>query len=468
MHDLSDRDAVELAAMIASGRVSPVEVMRATLERLDQVEPRIHAFSHVMHDEAMAAARRAERQLTDGAPLPPLFGVPVSAKDLIAVEGAPLCFGSRAYAGNVAGSDAPAVARLRAAGAIVIGKTTTSEMGCKAVGDSPLTGATRSPWDPACTAGGSSAGAAASVAAGVTPVAIGTDGGGSIRIPAALNGLVGFKAQFGRVPVYPHSATPELAHVAPIARSVRDIALLLQVLAGHDARDPGSLLQPPPDFQRAVAAAPGRMRIAWSPTFGYATPDPEVVALVEATVQALARAGCHVELVVAPFGPDPADVWSQIFYGQVAARYGDVIDERPELIDPAVLPLLREAATRPALVHARALAARRQLYDRMRQLFERFDVLVSPTLPVASVPVGIDVPAGQEGRNLVTWASYTYPFNLTGSPAASVPAGRTASGHPVGMQVAGRPGSETDLLSLCAAVEASRPWPTIAPIHRPA
>lgn len=464
LDDLMACDAVELASMVASGHVSPVEIVQASLERLERLEPALNAFSHVLRTEALDAARLAERQRADGSPLPPLFGVPFSVKDLIAVEGAPLAFGCRAFADNRAAIDAPSVARLRAAGAIVIGKTTTSEMGCKAVGASPLTGFTRSPWDPACTAGGSSAGAAASVAAGVTPVALGTDGGGSIRIPAALNGLVGFKAQFGRVPVFPHSATPELAHVAPLARSVRDIALMLQVISGHDARDPGSLMQAPPNFLRAADTVPRKVRIAWSPTYGYARPEAEVVDVVEAAVRALERGGCEVDLVEAPFGPDPGDAWTQLFYAQVATRYGDLLESRPDLIDPAVLPLLHETATRPALVHARALAARRQVYDQLRVLFERFDVLISPTLPVASVPVGLDVPPGQEGRNLVTWASYTYPFNLTGLPAASLPAGRTAAGHPVGLQAVGRPGGDAELLNFCAALEALRPWPRVAPL----
>jgi len=462
--DLLVCDAVELASMIASGHVSPVEAVRASLDRLQRVEPTLNAFSHVLRDEALEAARRSEQQRADGSPLPPLFGVPFSVKDLIAVDGAPLAFGCRAFADNRASIDAPSVARLRAAGAIVIGKTTTSEMGCKAVGASPLTGFTRSPWDPACTAGGSSAGAAASVATGVTPVALGTDGGGSIRIPAALNGLVGFKAQFGRVPVFPHSATPDLAHVAPLARSVRDVALMLQVMAGHDARDPGSLMQAPPNFLRAADAVPRKVRIAWSPTYGYAEPDAEVVGVVEAAVKALERGGCEVELVEAPFGPDPGDAWTQLFYAQVAARYGGLLDNQPDLIDPAVLPLLRAAAARPALAHARALTVRRHVYDQLRALFERFDVLISPTLPVASVPVGLDLPRGHEGRNLVTWASYTYPFNLSGLPAASLPAGHTSTGHPVGMQAVGRPGGDAELLNFCAAFEALRPWPRVAPL----
>ncbi len=457
-------DAVELASMIASGHASPVDAVSAALARLADVQPHLNAFSHVMHDEAMAQARRAEALQASGAQLPPLFGVPVSIKDLIAVGGAPLAFGSRAFADNRASQDAPAVERLRGAGAIVIGKTTTSELGCKAVGASPLTGLTRSPWDLRRTAGGSSAGAAASVAAGVTSVALGTDGGGSIRIPAALNGLFGFKAQFGRVPVYPSSATPDLAHVAPLARSVRDAALMMQVISGHDARDPTSMSEARPDFRHAAARPPRRLRVAWSPTLGYARPTPEVLALTESALKTFELWGCDIEEIAAPLGPDPAGAWTQIFYTQVAARVGESRLESPHLLDPAIVPLLRNESTRSSLAYAQALSVRRDLQEHLRILFQRFDVLVSPTLPVAEVEAGLDIPPSQAGRNLVTWASYTYPFNLSGHPAASIPAGLTAQGHPVGLQVVSRPRAEMDLLTLCAAFEAARPWAKLAPM----
>ena len=463
--DVLAMDAVELASMIAAGILSPVDSVAIALERLDAVEPRINAFCHVMREQAMADAERAKVQQASGATLPPLFGVPVSVKDLIAVADAPLRFGSRLFADNCSELDAPAVARLRAAGAIIIGKTTTSELGCKAVGDSPLTGFTRSPWDLSKTAGGSSAGAAASVAAGVTPVALGTDGGGSIRIPAALNGLFGFKAQFGRVPAFPRSATPSLAHVAPISRSVRDAALMLQVIAGHDPRDPGALHRAPPDFLGAVAGRRRPLKIAWSPDFGYAKPEAEVLRVAETALQTFLLWGCEIEQVELPFGRDPADAWTLQFYVQVAARLGAALDERPELLDAAVLTQLRRSSRQTALEYAQALAEQRDLQGRLGALFERFDVLVSPTLPVASVDVGVDIPPGQDLRNAVTWASYTYPFNLSGNPAASIPAGQTIAGHPVGLQIVSRPYAEAELLSLCAAYEAERPWRKLAPFR---
>ncbi|WP_151449173.1 amidase [Lacisediminimonas profundi] len=462
-YPLAYRDATELAGLIASGQLSPLELMERTLARLDQFEPRINAFSHVMRAEALAAARKAEARCSTGEPLPPLHGIPVSVKDLIAVGGVPYAFGSRAFADNIAAADAPAVERLRRAGAIVIGKTTTSELGCKAVGDSPLTGITRNPWDLSTTPGGSSAGAAASVAAGITPIALGTDGGGSIRIPAALTGLFGIKGQFGRVPVFPRSATPELAHVAPLSRSVRDAALLLGIISGYDARDPGSLPQPVPDFVQACDQPMRRFRIAWSPTFGYARPDPEVLAIVERAVQTLGTLGCEIELVEAPFGPDPADAWSLIFYSQVAARVESILKTDPDLLDPAVRPWLQAAKQRSVMDYCQAANVRHELYQRLRGLFDRFDLLVSPTLPLSSVEAGITIPPGFEHCNPVTWTSYTYPFNLTGNPAASVPVGFTTRGHPVGMQLVSRPYAEADLFCIASAFEAACPWSPAIP-----
>jgi aspartyl-tRNA(Asn)/glutamyl-tRNA(Gln) amidotransferase subunit A len=244
--DFDFMTALELRRLIAARAISPVELTERALARAEASQASLNAFCHLVPEEARSAARRAEEAVMRGAPLGLLHGLPVSVKDLIAVGGQPYASGSRAMASNIAAADAPAVERLRAAGAIIIGKTTTSEFGAKPVGDSPLTGITRHPWDLAKTPGGSSAGAAASVAAGITPCALGTDGGGSLRIPAALTGLVGFKAQFGRVPVWPTSATPTLAHVGALARNVADAALLTTAVAGHDPRDPFAVGRPRP------------------------------------------------------------------------------------------------------------------------------------------------------------------------------------------------------------------------------
>ncbi|MBO6784541.1 MAG: amidase, partial [Alphaproteobacteria bacterium] len=265
-HELDYMSAAEMRLRIARKDLSPVELTRRALERAEETEPALNAFFVLQADAAMDAAKAAEDAVMKGDALGALHGIPVSVKDLIAVGGMPFAFGSRTMEGNVAADDAPAVERVRAAGAVVIGKTTTSEFGCKPVGDSPLTGITRNPWNTDKTPGGSSAGAAASVAAGVTPFALGTDGGGSVRIPSAFTGLAGIKGSFARVPVWPTSATPTLAHVGPLARTVRDAAMLFTAIAGYDARDPFSIAGPVPDVLAACDQSVAGMRVAWSPT----------------------------------------------------------------------------------------------------------------------------------------------------------------------------------------------------------
>jgi aspartyl-tRNA(Asn)/glutamyl-tRNA(Gln) amidotransferase subunit A len=456
--DLAYRSATDVARLIASGEISALEALDASLARLAATEPKLNAFVATLAVEARRDAQAADERQRRGAALGPLHGVPVSVKDLVAVAGAPFTFGSRSMAHNVAAADAASIERLRSAGAIIIGKTTTSEYGCKAVGESPLTGITRNPWDLRKTAGGSSAGAAASVAAGVTAIAVGTDGGGSIRIPAALTGLVGIKAQFARVPVYPTPATPTLAHVCPIARTVRDAALLFMALAGHDARDPASLPIPVPDALAACDRDVRALRIAWSPTFGYAPVDPDVRATAERAARAFAAMGCDVDEVDAPFGADPADLWSAEFYAGIGARLGPVLRERRDVLDPDVAAVVEHATALRAEDYYRAVFGRYEFRERVRGFFEAYDLLLSPTLPVAGVDAGIAVPPALAGRNIVTWVCYTYPFNLTGQPAASVPAGFTPAGLPVGLQIVARPFREDHLFAAAAALESARPW----------
>jgi aspartyl-tRNA(Asn)/glutamyl-tRNA(Gln) amidotransferase subunit A len=455
--------ARELARAIVSRGLSPVEAVESSLARLDATEARLHSFVTVLADRALRDAKRIETQLRQRKPQGPLAGVPISVKDLIAVGGAPLTFGSRSMADNVAPHDAVAVERLEDAGAIIIGKTTTSEFGCKAVGDSPLTGSTRNPWDLSKTAGGSSAGAAASVAAGVTSIALGTDGGGSIRIPAAMTGLFGVKAQFGRVPVFPVAANPTLAHVCPIGRDVRDVALLLSVLSGYDARDPHSVPAAAPDYLAACDRDPRALKIAWSPSFGYAAPDVEVCAIAEAAVRTFTELGCVVEEVDAPLGPDPAAIWTAEFYAGVAARLAPILRERRELLDPEVATMVEQALTMDAEAYGHAVQMRYVFREKVRKFFGEYDLLLSPTLPVAGVDAGVSIPPRFGDRNLVTWVGYTYPFNLTGQPAASIPAGFTRGGLPVGLQLVARAYREEDLFAAAAAFETARPWPQHAP-----
>ncbi len=449
--------ALELKGLLAERSISPVELVEDTLSRQDALEPQINAFVNRTPEQALAAAREAERAIGAGEG-GAIAGLPVSVKDLVPVAGVPWTFGSRPFADNVVDFDAPSVERIRQAGGCIIGKSTTSEFGCKAVCDSPLSGITRNPWDLAKTPGGSSGGAGASVAAGLTPFALGTDGGGSVRIPSALCGLFGIKAQFGRVPIFPVSAAPTLAHVGSIARTVRDAALLLGVMAGHDRRDAFGVAEPTPDFLAACDASAEGLRIAWSPTLGYAQPEPEVAALCEAAARRFEALGCTVELVEDALGTDPVEIWMAEFYGGIGTKLKDLMAERPDELDSAVVATLSAGLDRSTVEFFTQVFARYDFREKMRQFFERYDLLLSPTLPCAAFDVGHDTPPELGARNIVSWVYYTYPFNLTGQPAASIPAGFTASGLPVGLQMVAGINREVDILRAAAAFEEAAPW----------
>ena len=449
--------AMEMRRRIAAKEISPVDVTKRALAKADGTQATLNAFYHLMPDEALAAAKVAEDAVMKGAPLGAIHGIPFSAKDLMAVKGVGYASGSRTMKSNVATVDAPAVERAKAAGGILIGKTTTSEFGCKPVGDSPLTGITRHPWNLEKTPGGSSAGAAASVAAGITPFALGTDGGGSVRIPSAFTGLAGLKGQFGRVPVWPTSATPTLAHVGPLARSVQDTALLFSVIAGFDRRDPFGVAGPVPDVLGAAKASVTNLRIAYSPTFGYARPDPEVVKLTDKAAQTFEALGCRVELVEKVFESDPADLWTAEFYAGVGIRLRSFMENQRDLLDPAVADVLQPALSQDMRDYYTKVFARYALRDTLRTFFETYDLLISPVIPVTSLDAGKNIPDMLTDRNLVSWVYYTYPFNLTGQPAASVCAGIAPDGMPVGLQIVGRSHCEDDVVRAAAAFERSQP-----------
>jgi aspartyl-tRNA(Asn)/glutamyl-tRNA(Gln) amidotransferase subunit A len=438
--------AADLVAAVRARRVRATAVVRAFLDRTERLEPRLNTYVTRTDELALRAAHRVDALLAEGHEPGALAGLPVSVKDLIAVGGVRQTFGSWAFADHVAAEDAPAVARLRAAGACITGKTTTSELGGKAVGDAPLTGITRNPWNLAHTPGGSSAGAAAGVAAGLVPAALGTDGGGSLRIPASFCGLVGFKPSFGRVPVWPASATPGLAHVGPLARSVADCALLMSVIAGPDARDPGSLALPVPD-----AAPPHAWRIGWceklGPGAGRAT--AEVLEHGRRALDALVRAGCTVVALDPLFADDPAPAWNAEFYAGIAARL-PAPDART---DPALRRMMQASQALGASGHARAAALKRGVRQRVESLFERIDLLATPATPTSALPVGVDAPPGLEGAGPVDWSCFTYPFNLTGHPALSLPVGLGLDGLPIGLQLVAAPRHELALLQAAQAIE---------------
>jgi aspartyl-tRNA(Asn)/glutamyl-tRNA(Gln) amidotransferase subunit A len=457
LEELSRMSAVEMRQHIVRKELSPVEITKHALAAAEATQKTLNAFSALTSEAALAAAKTAEDRLMKGEELGALHGIPFSVKDLIAVKDVNYASGSKTMAKNVATVSAPSVQRAQAAGGILIGKTTTSEFGCKPVGDNLLTGITRSPWNPQKTPGGSSAGAASSVAAGITPFALSTDGGGSTRIPASLSGLFGIKGQFGRVPVWPTSATPTLAHVGAIARNVQDGALLFSVIAGYDPRDPFGVAGPVPDVIGASQAGVKGLRIAFSPTFGYARPDKAVADIVKKAVQKLEDLGCLVEEVDKVFDKDPVDIWTAEFYAGVGIKLRPFVEKQRDLLDPAVADVLEEALSQDMRTYYEKVFERYAFREQMRLFFEKYDVLVSPVLPVSSLDVGLNIPRHLKDRNLVSWVYYTYPFNLTGQPAGTVCAGLDSENMPVGLQIVGRTMGENDVVRLAAAYERSQP-----------
>ena len=454
------RSALELRDLVRKKDVSPVEVTDAVLARLEAVDPALNAFCLVAADAARAAAREAEIAVVKGEPLGALHGVPLSIKDLLATRGLTTTGGSRLFAEHVPAEDAIPVARLRAAGAVILGKTNTSEFGHKAVTENPLFGVTRNPWDPALTPGGSSGGGAAAVASGVGPLALGSDGGGSVRIPASFCGIYGFKPSYGRVPYaggFPGWA--HVSHVGPLARSVRDAALMLDVLAGADDRDRHSLPREAGSYLEACDADVRGLHVAWTPDLGYAAVDPRVRVACESAAAAFEALGCHVE-VVSPGWENPEDFFSTLIAAQLHAAWAERLPEAEPLMDPTLVKLIRRGAPITASAYIRAVERIDAYWEEVRVFLERFDLLLMPTVAVPPFAAGAPPPREVAGArvSVLGWMPFTYPFNLTGQPAASVPAGWTDEGLPVGLQIVGRRHADGTVLAACAAFEAAHPW----------
>jgi Asp-tRNA(Asn)/Glu-tRNA(Gln) amidotransferase A subunit family amidase len=464
--------ASELRQHYLARELSPVEVVKVILERIELFNPVLNAYILVAGDVARSHARSAEAVFArrDGAHENlPLLGVPASIKDNLATSGLRTTMGSRLLADWVPDFDAVVVERLRAAGAIVLGKTNTSEYGWKGDAGNLLVGPTRNPWQLDRSSGGSSGGAAAAVVSGLGPIAIGTDGAGSLRIPAAFCGVVGYKPAQGTVPVFPNSGIGTLSHHGPIARTTSDISLVLGAIAGPDARDrlsvPIAKHNDVPDGEPTIAG----LRIAWSPTLGYARVEPQVLASVAAAVQTFAELGCHVEEIDPGF-EDPHDALWTIMLAAHATQHAADLDAVRDLIDPGRLALVDAGRSLSAIDLGHARATRGRFYDRMTKLMNSWDLLVTPTMPLVAFKAGLDAPnelAGEPTSKFL-WTPFTYPFNLTGHPAISLPCGFADDGLPVGMQIIG-PWRRDDLVLRAAALyEALRPWPMLAPLAAPA
>jgi aspartyl-tRNA(Asn)/glutamyl-tRNA(Gln) amidotransferase subunit A len=456
--------AAALVVAYRERRLSPVEVANAALERIEAADRELNAFCLVDGDRALTEARASEARWAEGAPAGLLDGVPVAVKDILLTRGWPTLRGSKTIdpAGPWA-DDAPTVAALRRHGAVIPGKTTTPEFGWKGVTDSPLTGITRNPWDPARTPGGSSGGSAAALAAGMAALALGTDGGGSIRIPCGFCGLPGLKPTFGRVPAWPASPFGSVAHIGPMARTVEDLALLLDVIGRPDARDWQALPAPPGSFRDGLEAGVRGLRIAFSPDLGYARVDPEVAALVEAAAGALADLGAHVERADPGFA-DPRRTFDTLWWagaGRVVAGLADTAD-----VDPGLLAVAAAGQSIPLADYLAALADRDALAGRMSGFLGAHDLLLTPALPIPAFAAGRNLPEGWDDDAWQSWTPFTYPFNLTQQPAAVVPCGFTADGMPAGIQLVGARHADALVLRAARAYEAAHPQPTVSPRWR--
>jgi aspartyl-tRNA(Asn)/glutamyl-tRNA(Gln) amidotransferase subunit A len=454
--------ATELLAEYRAGRLSPVAATEDALARIAERDAEVNAFCLVDGDRALAAAAASADRWRRGEPHGLLDGVPVSVKDLLLTRGMPTLRGSHAIdPAQRWDEDAPSVARLREHNAVVLGKTTTPEFGWKGVTDSPLTGVTRNPWDPTRTAGGSSGGAAAAVAAGMGTFSLGTDGGGSIRIPAAFSGVFGIKPTYGLVPIYPASPFGTLSHVGPLSWSVRDAALALDVVAGPDSRDWSAGPRPDRSFLSAVEAAGvtgiAGMRIAFSPTLGYAAVDDEVADLAAAAVKVFAEVGAVVSTTDPGFA-DPVDAFQVLWFAGAAASAAGLTDAQRARLDPGLREVSERGARYSAADYLEATAARAALGRTMGEFHDHFDLLVTPTMPIPAFEAGAEVPPGSAATRWTGWTPFTYPFNMTQQPAASVPCGFTSAGLPVALQVVGPRHADARVLAACAAFEEARPW----------
>jgi aspartyl-tRNA(Asn)/glutamyl-tRNA(Gln) amidotransferase subunit A len=462
--DLAFTPATELVRLIRARKLSPVELTRAVLERIERLNPTLNAFCTVTADSALAAARRAEQAVMSGEPLGPIHGLPFSVKDLALTKGVPTKFGSHIFASRVGEVDAPYVRRLHEAGGIMVGKTTSPEFGWKALGDSPLTGITRNPWNTNVTTGGSSAGAGAAAAAGLGPLHQGSDGAGSIRIPSAFCGIVGVKANYGRVPLWPVSNNDYATHVGPMTRTVADAALMLGVMAGPDSMDATALDATPPDYLGLLDRGVKGLKIAYSPDLGGLRVDPDVASVVAAAARAFESLGARVEEVKPGFA-DSHDMIRLLWGAHYIGNYGQFLDEWRDRMDPGLVACMDEATRWSAQDYVAMRGRKIGYWDSVRPLFERHDLLLTPTTSVAAFEVGRLNPVGwpQHAWDWFPWASFSYPFNFTGQPAATVPAGFTPGGLPVGLQIVGRRLAEVTVLQAAAAFERVRPWAD----HRP-
>ncbi len=468
-NEIGRMDALTLAAKVRNKDLSAAEVTAAVLDRMEKLEPHIHAFCTPTPELAKQAAAEVDRKIAAGEDPGLLAGVPVGIKDLVCTKGVVTASGSFAYKDFVPDEDDVVVERLKAAGAVIIGKTNVPEFGYSGVGHNPVFETTRNPWNLEMTPGGSSAGSGAAVAAGVGPFAIASDGGGSIRIPAAHSGVVGVKASMGRVPLYPGtkderypgvSSWESLEHIGPLSRTVADSALMLKVISGPDPRDRYSLPGPEFDWMETIRGGVRGLKVAFTLDWGgYAPIDPEVRRVITDAVKVFERdLGCTVEEASPGFADPYGAFWALVAMEsdlkgmrEMVAKHGHQMT--PHLVDFIMRPWTAEDFTN-------AIMTRKAVVNKMWKFMQRYDLLLTPTLAVPPFPVHVQGPEKIDGQIVhpFRWLNFTFPFNFTGQPAASVPAGFTKDKLPVGLQIVGRHLDDPTVMRAAAAFEKARPW----------
>ena len=460
--ELSFMPATELTAAIRAKEVSAVEVIEYFFQRINRLDPQLNSYLALRQDEAMADARAADEAVQRGDRLGPLHGVPISIKDLEVTKGLATTMGSALFRDRVPEVDSIVVERVKAAGAIILGKTNTPEFGQSGTTENELGEPCRNPWNTVRTPGGSSGGAGAALAAGLCTLATGTDGGGSIRIPASFSGIFGIKPSQGRVPRFGGYGRPSANHFSqsgPMTRNVADCALLLQVLAGPDSRDVTSLRETPPDFSAGLRAGVRGMRLAWSPDFGYAGVDPEVLQVTEKAARLFEELGATVEtpnLVL----EDPFPAFWDVFATATYTSYGHLLEEHRNDFSYYGRRAIEHGAEVTGADLSRAIFRVDQLGRQLEDFFDDYDLLLSPTMAVPAFPIDQrpSVIGGKQVEPFWGYLPFTYPINMSGQTASSVPCGFSQDGMPIGLHIVGPRGSEAKVLQASAAFEQAQPW----------
>ena len=460
--DLVYTPVAQLRQILDSRQVSSLELTELYLKRIEALNPKLNAYLTVTADEALESARAADRTIAQGGPTVPLLGIPVSIKDLEATKGIRSTMGSLIFRDTIPDINSVVAERVRGSGAVLLGKTNTPEFGLQGITENRLGEACRNPWNTERISGGSSGGAAAAVAAGLCAIATGTDGGGSIRNPSSFCGLYGIKPTTGRIPRAGGLGRPSpnlTAQSGPMARTVRDAAILLQVMSGHDSRDPGSLRETPPDFLEGLDQDVKGLKIAWSNDLGYAAVDPEVAQIASQAANVFEELGCTViQPNIHLENPTPA--FMDIFYTMAFTSYGHLLDDHIDELSDNGRFCLEHAKSVSGADFARALRFVEELRAKLDNLMETYDLLMTPTTAVPAFPVG-QLPERIGGQEVYPRGGYTpltRPFNLSGQPAASAPCGFSSEGLPIGLHIIGRRGEESTVLRASAAFELARPW----------